>query len=50
MVKTFRLAGFGADVDSFVVRINYDEYAMMLQLSTDKLSGKKDTAAKLYSE
>ncbi len=43
-------AGFGADVDSFVVRTNYDEYAVMLQLSTEKPSGSKTTILKLYSE
>ncbi|KAM9338416.1 protein AMBP-like [Symphorus nematophorus] len=43
------VARFGADVDSFVVRTNYDEYAMMLQLSTEKPSGSKTTIVKLYS-
>ncbi|XP_069563109.1 protein AMBP-like [Brachyistius frenatus] len=40
---------FGADVDSFVVHTNYDEYAMMLLLSTEKPSGNKTTSVKLYS-
>ncbi|XP_070845250.1 protein AMBP-like [Chaetodon trifascialis] len=42
------VARFGADVDSFVVHTNYDEYAMVLQLSTEKPSGNKTTIAKLY--
>lgn len=47
---TFLSAGLGADVDSQVVRTNYDEYAMMLLLSTEKPSGNKTTIVKLYSE
>ncbi|KAM6901542.1 protein AMBP-like isoform 2-T2 [Lycodopsis pacificus] len=43
------IARFGADVDSFVVHCNYDEYAMVLLLSTEKPSGNKTTAFKLYS-
>ncbi|XP_074474188.1 protein AMBP-like [Sebastes fasciatus] len=43
------VARFGADVDSFVVRSRYDEYAVMLQLSTEKPSGNKTTKLKLYS-
>ncbi|XP_045923609.1 protein AMBP-like [Micropterus dolomieu] len=43
------VARFGADVDSFVVHSNYDEYAMMLLLSTEKPSGNKTTTVKLYS-
>nr|XP_046230206.1 protein AMBP-like [Scatophagus argus]XP_046230208.1 protein AMBP-like [Scatophagus argus] len=43
------VARFGADVDSFVVHTNYDEYAMMLLLSTEKPSGNKTTTVKLYS-
>lgn len=42
--------GFSADVYSYVSRTNYDEYAMMLLLSTEKPSGKKATTVKLYSE
>ncbi|XP_031134002.1 protein AMBP-like isoform X4 [Sander lucioperca] len=42
------VARFGADVDSFVVHSNYDEYAMMLLLSTEKPSGIKTTTVKLY--
>ncbi|KAM6975677.1 protein AMBP-like [Tautogolabrus adspersus] len=42
-------ARFGADVDSFVVQTNYDGFAMMLQLSTEKPSGNQTTKAKLYS-
>ncbi|XP_059213713.1 protein AMBP-like [Centropristis striata] len=38
-----------ADVDSFLVDSNYDEYAMMLQLSTEKPSGNLTTIVKLYS-
>ncbi|XP_042365766.1 protein AMBP-like [Plectropomus leopardus] len=40
---------FEADVDSFVVHLSYDEYAMMLQLSIEKPSGNKTTTARLYS-
>ncbi|XP_034752608.1 protein AMBP-like isoform X2 [Etheostoma cragini] len=43
------VARFGADVDSFVVHSNYDEYAMVLLLSTEKPSGIKSTTVKLYS-
>ncbi|XP_035463385.1 protein AMBP isoform X2 [Scophthalmus maximus] len=43
------VARLGADVDSQVVRTNYDEYAMMLLLSTEKPSGNKTTIVKLYS-
>lgn len=50
IADTFLSAGFGADVDSFVVRSRYDEYAVMLQLSTEKPSGNKTTNLKLYSE
>ncbi|XP_008422212.1 protein AMBP-like [Poecilia reticulata] len=42
------VARFGADVDSFVIRTNYDEYALMLQLSTEQPSGNKTTTVKLY--
>ncbi|XP_044029131.1 protein AMBP-like isoform X2 [Siniperca chuatsi] len=45
----YHVARFGADVDSFVVHTNYDEYAMMLLLSTEKPSGNKTTTVKLYS-
>ncbi|XP_072228684.1 protein AMBP-like [Leuresthes tenuis] len=44
------VARFGADVDSSVVHTNYDDYAMILQLSTEKPSGNKTTTVKLYSE
>ncbi|XP_026196252.1 protein AMBP-like [Anabas testudineus] len=43
------IARFSADVYSYVSRTNYDEYAMMLLLSTEKPSGKKATTVKLYS-
>lgn len=43
-------AEFNADVDVFVVHTDYDEHAMMLQLSTEKPSGIMSTAVKLYSE
>ncbi|XP_029299862.1 protein AMBP-like [Cottoperca gobio] len=43
------IARFEADVDSFVVRSNYDEFAMMLLLSIEKPSGNKTTTMKLYS-
>ncbi|XP_051268634.1 protein AMBP-like isoform X2 [Dicentrarchus labrax] len=45
----YHVARFGADVDSFVVHTNYDEYAMMLLLSTEMPSGNKTTIVKLYS-
>ncbi|KAG7223899.1 hypothetical protein INR49_015155 [Caranx melampygus] len=40
---------FGADIDSYVVQTNYDEYAMMLLLGTEKPSGKESITAKLYT-
>ncbi|XP_038139541.1 protein AMBP-like isoform X1 [Cyprinodon tularosa] len=40
---------FGADVDSFVVHTNYNEYALLLQLSTEKPSRNQTTIVKLYS-
>lgn len=43
------LARFGADVDSYVVQTNYDEYAMMLLQGVEKPSGTESTTAKLYS-
>lgn len=43
------VARFGADVDSFVVHTNYEDFAMILQLSTEKPPGNKTTIAKLYS-
>ncbi|XP_040013999.1 protein AMBP-like isoform X2 [Xiphias gladius] len=49
IANTFLPAGFGADVDSYVVHTNYEEYAMMLLLSTEKPSGNKTTIVKLYS-
>lgn len=48
--QKFLLTGFGADVDSFVVRTNYEEHAVMLQLSRDQRSGEKSTNIILYSE
>uniref|UniRef100_A0A669C8H2 Lipocalin/cytosolic fatty-acid binding domain-containing protein n=1 Tax=Oreochromis niloticus TaxID=8128 RepID=A0A669C8H2_ORENI len=45
----YHTARLGADVDAFVVHTNYDEYAVMLLLSTEKPSGNKTTIAKLYS-
>ncbi|XP_008284458.1 protein AMBP-like [Stegastes partitus] len=42
-------ARFAADVDSFVVHTDYEEYAVMLQLSTEKPSETKTTKIKLYS-
>lgn len=50
LLLKFLLAGFGADVDSFVVGTNYEEYAAMLQLSRDQRSGQKSTNIILYSE
>ncbi|XP_013859338.1 protein AMBP [Austrofundulus limnaeus] len=43
------VARFNADVDSFVVHTDYNEYAMILQLSTEEPSGIKTTTVKLYS-
>ncbi|XP_034565702.1 protein AMBP-like [Notolabrus celidotus] len=43
------VARFGADVDSFVVHTNYDDFAMILQLGEEKPMGIKTTSAKLYS-
>lgn len=40
---------FGADVDSIVVRTNYNEHAMMFLLSTEKPSGEETIIIKLYS-
>ncbi|XP_034048915.1 protein AMBP [Thalassophryne amazonica] len=45
----YHIARLNADVDSCVTRTNYDEYAMMTLLSTEKLSGTKTTTFKLYS-
>lgn len=45
----YHVARFGADVDSFVADTNYDEYATMFQLSTEKPSGNITTIVKLYS-
>lgn len=47
--KPFFLTGFGADVDSFVVATDYEDFAVMLQLSTEKLSGNRSTNLILYS-
>uniref|UniRef100_A0A3Q3FT62 Lipocalin/cytosolic fatty-acid binding domain-containing protein n=1 Tax=Kryptolebias marmoratus TaxID=37003 RepID=A0A3Q3FT62_KRYMA len=46
--RFFHLVTSIADVDSFVVHTNYNEYAMILQLSTEKPSGNKTTIVKLY--
>uniref|UniRef100_A0AAQ5XGT4 Lipocalin/cytosolic fatty-acid binding domain-containing protein n=1 Tax=Amphiprion ocellaris TaxID=80972 RepID=A0AAQ5XGT4_AMPOC len=43
-------ARFAADIDSFVVHTNYNEFAVMLQLSTEKPSETKTTKIKLYSK
>uniref|UniRef100_H3D6Q0 Protein AMBP n=1 Tax=Tetraodon nigroviridis TaxID=99883 RepID=H3D6Q0_TETNG len=40
---------FGSDVDSFVVRTDYENVAVMLQLSTEKMSGNRSTNLILYS-
>lgn len=37
-------------MDSFVVGTNYEEYAVMLQLSRDQRSGEESTNIVLYSE
>ncbi|KAF7669551.1 hypothetical protein LDENG_00155490 [Lucifuga dentata] len=44
----YHVARFGADVESFVVDTNYDDYAVIIMLSTEK-SGNKTTTVKLYS-
>ncbi|XP_029941482.1 protein AMBP-like [Salarias fasciatus] len=43
------VARFGADVDSIVVRTNYNDHAVMFLLSTEKLSEEKTIIFKLYS-
>ncbi|XP_053195613.1 protein AMBP-like isoform X1 [Scomber japonicus] len=43
------VARFGADVDSFVVHTNYDEFAMMVLLGTERPAEIKTTTVKLYS-
>ncbi|XP_034402313.1 protein AMBP-like [Cyclopterus lumpus] len=43
------IARFEADVDSYVVHSNYEEYAMILLQSVEKPSGNKTTSFKLYS-
>ena len=48
--KCLLSAGFGVDVDSFVVDTNYDEYAMMLQQTKGRQSVHGSTMVKLYSE
>lgn len=48
--ESFFLTGFGSDVDSFVVRTDYENVAVMLQLSTEKMSGNRSTNLILYSE
>lgn len=40
----------GADVDNFVVETDYDEYAMLYLLSTQKASGHITQIVKLYSK
>ncbi|KAG7499533.1 hypothetical protein JOB18_040978 [Solea senegalensis] len=40
---------FEADVDSYVVETDYDEYALLFQLSTEKPSGNVTRIVKLYS-
>lgn len=40
----------GADVDNFVVETDYDEYAMLYLLSTQKASGYITQIVKLYSK
>lgn len=42
--------GFEADVDCFVVDTNYDAYAFIILLSTERPSGNQTTIVKLYSE
>lgn len=37
-------------MDSFVVRTDYEDFAVMLQLSTEKLSGSRSSNLILYSE
>ncbi|XP_030599065.1 protein AMBP-like [Archocentrus centrarchus] len=45
----YHAARLGADVDAFVLHTNYDEYAVIFLLSTEKPSGNKTTIVKLYS-
>ncbi|XP_067431003.1 protein AMBP-like [Thunnus thynnus] len=43
------IARFEADVDTYVVHTNYNEFAMMVLLSVERPSGIKTTTVKLYS-
>ncbi|XP_030004210.1 protein AMBP-like [Sphaeramia orbicularis] len=45
----YHIARLGVDVDAFVVQTNYDEYALMILLSTEISSGNKTTIVKLHS-
>uniref|UniRef100_A0A8P4KKQ3 Protein AMBP n=1 Tax=Dicentrarchus labrax TaxID=13489 RepID=A0A8P4KKQ3_DICLA len=45
---SYHIAKWGADVDSYVVHTNYNEYAIMI-MSKQKSSGTKSTSVKLYS-
>ncbi|XP_076025274.1 protein AMBP-like [Genypterus blacodes] len=45
----YYFARFEADVDCFVVDTNYDEYAFIIQLSTERPSGLQSTTVKLHS-
>ncbi|CAL8321233.1 unnamed protein product [Lota lota] len=48
-IVTPHVSEFNADVDSYVVHTNYDEYAMWVILSTEQPSGIQSTLVKLYS-
>lgn len=43
-------AGLDADVESMVVETDYDDYAIMVMLSTNRVTGTKSKFVKLYSE
>lgn len=43
-------AGFDADVEAYVVETDYSDYAIMVHLSTCRITGNTTKIAKLYSE
>ncbi|XP_056146540.1 protein AMBP-like [Lampris incognitus] len=45
----YHVAKFGADVDSYVVRSDYEGYAILIVLSTDAASGERSIIVKLLS-
>lgn len=46
----FLSAGLDADVESFVVETDYNDYAIMVMLSTNRVKGTRSKFIKLYSE